>query len=113
MFENESSDRLLAASRLTGADILFLHLVEVVAAKVAPNGGGEAARERIEALHQDFRRRCAEIFERRLGTEQALQVLAALETAPLQRYLAARHTMAPALGYQLGELQKRMGNLEL
>jgi hypothetical protein len=113
MLENESSERLLAASRLTGADILFLHLVEVVAAKVAPIERDQAARQRIEALHEDFRRRCAEIFERQLGTEQALQSLAALETAPLQRYLAARHAMAPALGYHLGELEKRMGNLEL
>lgn len=113
MLENHPSDRLLAASRVTGADVLFLQVVAQIAAKHGLRTLTGATRERVEAVHAEFRRSCAETFERQLGREQALQALTALESAPLQRYLAARQAMAPAFVHQLGELQKRMGNLEI
>lgn len=113
MSEKHASDRLLAASRLTGADVLFLQLVERIATRHGQQKLSGEARERVAALHQEFRRRCAESFERQLGREQAIESLAALESAPLQRYLAARFAMAPAFNHQLGELRKRMGNLEI
>lgn len=113
MLDSDPSNRLLAASRITGADVLFLQVVEQIAAKHGQQTLDCATRERISALHAKFRRRCAESLERQLGREQALQSLAVLESAPLQRYLGARQAMAVAFGKQLAELQKRMGNLEI
>lgn len=106
---------LLAASRLTGADIWFLQLVELVAAKQKAVTKLREPRtvERIAQLHVHFQRSCAAIVEKHLGREQAIQSLEALESAPLQRYLAARQAIAPALTQQLGALQQRMGSLEI
>lgn len=113
--QRSDSDALLAASRLLGTDILFLQVVEFVASKqgATERVAEPAARARIAELQAQFQRSCAAIFEKHLGREQALGSLAALESAPLQRYLAARQSMAPALGQQLGALQQRMGKIEL
>ncbi len=113
MSNEHASERLLAASRVTGADVLFLQVVEHIAARHGLRKLPGQTRERIEEVHAEFRRACAESFERRLGHEQALQSIAVLESAPLQRFLAARQAMAPAFSQQLGELQKRMGDLEI
>ena len=115
MTDTVPSDELLAASRLIGADILFLQLVELVAAKqkAIPKLRDSRTVERIAQVHAQFQRSCAAIIERHLGREQATSSLAALETAPLQRYLAARQAMAPTLSQQLGALQQRMGSLEI
>jgi hypothetical protein len=108
-------DDLRAASRLTGADILFLQLVQLVASKQTGREAVAAplARERLAALHDEFRGACAAIVERHLGRQQALESLAALESAPMQRYLAARQAMAPALAKRLAALKQRMGNIEI
>jgi hypothetical protein len=115
MTDTHAPDQLLAASRLLGADLLFLQLVEYVAAKQEASGRASepAVRARLSELHEQFQRRCAAIFEQHLGRERAPAVLAALESAALQRYLAARQSMAPALRQQLGALQQRMGNIKL
>jgi hypothetical protein len=110
-----SIDELRAASRVTGADLLFLQLVQLIALKQT---GREtltepSARERVAALHEEFRDSCASIFERHLGRPQAVQSLRALESAPLQRFLAARQAMAPALTQRLAQLKQRMGNIEI
>ena len=109
------TDELRAASRVTGADILFLQLVQLISSKQT---GRETvteplARERVANLHDEFRDACASIFERHLGTQQALESLSALQSAPLQRFLAARQAMAPALAERLAQLKQRMGSIEL
>ena len=71
------------------------------------------ARARISALHDEFRQACAESFEKHLGSERALSSLTALASAPVQRYLVARQTMAPVLTKQLLALKQRMGNIEI
>jgi hypothetical protein len=113
MPDHPASTELLATSRLIGADVRFLQLVELVASKL-PGGAVDApARARIEVLHGEFRAACASIFERHLGREQALASLGALESAPVQRYLVARQLLAPALEQQLAALKQRMGNIEV
>jgi hypothetical protein len=108
------TDELRAASRVTGADLLFLQLVQLIASKQTGNASvtEPLARERVAALHEEFRERCASIFERHLGP-QAVESLKALESAPLQRFLAARQAMAPALTERLAQLKQRMGNMEI
>lgn len=113
--DNPPTDELHAASRVTGADILFLQLVQLISSKQT---GREAvteplARERVAALHDAFRDACASIFERHLGRQRAPESLNALQSAPLQRFLAARQAMAPALAERLAELKQRMGNIEI
>ena len=110
-----SSDPLLSASRLLGADILFLQAVKYVADQqdATCRIADPEVRARIAELQAQFQRSCAAIVEKQLGREQALRSLAALESAPLQRYLAARQSMAPALSQQLSALQQRMGNLNI
>ncbi len=111
----QPTDELRAASRLTGADVLFLQLVQLIASK--QTGRDEVteprARERVAALHEEFRVVCAAIVEKHLSRQQALESLAALESAPLQRYLAARQAMAPALAKRLAQLKQRMGEIEI
>jgi hypothetical protein len=115
MNKTSISSDLTATSRLIGADIRFLQLVELVAKKQtgAPSVGAAAAQERIDALLAEFRQECAAIFEKRLGPEHAPVCLAALESAAVQRYLVARQTMGPALAQRLAALKQRMGNIEL
>ncbi|MEO8179447.1 MAG: hypothetical protein ABI895_11510 [Deltaproteobacteria bacterium] len=111
---HEPSQPLLAASRLTGADIHFLQLVQLISSRLT---GKESvcdpeARTRVEGLEDQFRSVYASIFERHLG-EQALSSLAALQSAPVQRFLAARQMIAPALRQRLAVLEQRMGDLEI
>jgi hypothetical protein len=115
MTDTQPSDPLLAASRLLGADISFLQLVELIAVqqKASARMRDALVRAQIAELHQQFQQRCADVCAGVLGREQAVRSLAALESAPLQRYLAARQSMAPALSQQLSTLQQRMGNLEI
>lgn len=113
--DHTPTDELRAASRVTGADILFLQLVQMISSKQT---GREAvtepsARRRVAALHDEFRDTCASILEKHLGRQRALESLNALQSAPLQRFLAARQAMAPALTERLAQLKQRMGNLEI
>jgi hypothetical protein len=108
-----SEDRLLAASRVTGADLLFLQVVQQITARHGVQKLTGAMRDAVDALHAEFRLSCAASFQRRLGREQALRSIDALESAPLQRYLAARQAMAAALAHRIGALQKQMGELEI
>jgi hypothetical protein len=114
MNQSHPSNELLPASRLIGADTLFLQLVEKVATQAtgAASVADTDARQRLHALHDEFRLACAAIYLQRLGPERALPSLAALASAPVQRYLLARRTMAPALAKQLLALKQRMGNIE-
>jgi hypothetical protein len=109
------TDELRAASRVTGADLLFLQLVQLIASKQtgSESAAEPLARERVAALHEEFRDSCASIFERHLGRPQAVASLKALESAALQRFLAARQAMAPALTERLAQLKQRMGNIEI
>lgn len=115
MSDHQTSDELLSASRVTGADILFLHLVQLLSSKLTGDElvADPAARERVDALHREFRLACASILEKHLGRRQAAESLKALESATLQRYLAARHAMAPAFQRDLAQLTERMGDLEI
>ena len=56
---------------------------------------------------------CAAVLEQHLGRQQALRAIAALESAALQRFLAARRSMAPALAQHLQSLQRQIAELEL
>jgi len=71
------------------------------------------ARARLELVQAEFRAACASIVEKHLGQAQAVAALHALESAPVQRYLAARHAMAPALRNALNQLEQRMGQIEI
>jgi hypothetical protein len=115
MNENPPSNELQSASQLIGADILFLQLVEQVATQLtgAPTVADTVARQRIGELHDEFRSACAAIVLQRLGSERALPSLTALASAPVQRFLIARQTMAPALAKELLALKHRMGKIEL
>jgi hypothetical protein len=115
MNHDDRSEDLIAASRLTGADLAFYRLVQAVSSKQTGSASvtDPAARERIGTLHEQFRRSYAALFEKHLGRDRAVAALAALETATMQRYLAARSAMAPALQRGLQQLQQRMGNIEV
>jgi hypothetical protein len=115
MNDTPTSNELLAASRLIGADVMFLQLVEYVAVKAtgAARVSDPDARARIDELQAEFRRACAAIFAKHVGAERARASLAALESAPVQRYLVARQTMAPLFAQQLGALRERMGKIEI
>ena len=110
-----SNDSLLHASRLTGADVLFERLVQAVSAEAeaSPAATDPAMRERIVAVYDEFRRSYAKSFEKRLGRAQALEAAAALERAPIQRFLAARAAMNPSFRRELEQLRHRMGELEI
>lgn len=114
MTNSPSLERLLPASRITGLDLLFIHHVQQLSLQLtgSPTISDPSVRARIEALRQDFRRNCASIFQKHLG-EQADECLSALETAPLQYYLAARRAMAGSLQRPLAELRRRMGNIQI
>jgi hypothetical protein len=103
-------DDLLGASRTIGADALFLRMVEFVARKKHGKGCLEpAVRERVAALQEQFADDCARVLERHL----ALRSLAALASEPVQRFLEARFTMAPALAGHLKALRTEIAELEL
>lgn len=111
---SSSEDRLLAASRVTGADVLFLQAVHALSSQVDPRDAGDPdAAGRLEALHVEFRAACAAAVEKHLGREQALASLSALECAAMQRYVSARQAMAPALREALSKLYQKMGELEI
>ena len=112
---DEAPNPLLAASRLTGADMQFLQLAELVMSKLTGRGSVSEpeARVQIERWHAQFRQVYASIFQKHLGAQQALSSLAALESAPVQRFLATRQMIAPEVKQRLAELEQRMGNLEI
>src|SRR4051794_4914694 len=114
MSHHPPSEPLLAASRLTGADIQFLQLVQLVSLRVSGREtvSDPRTRARMESLQEKFRRAYAAIFTKHLGEQRAPDSLAALESAPVQRFLAARQMIAPVLKQRLTALEKRMGNLE-
>ena len=73
MNDHQPSDELLPASRVTGADIPFLHLVQLLSSKLTGHEAvaDPAARERVDALHREFQLACASIFEKHLGRRHA------------------------------------------
>lgn len=115
MSDHHPPSELISASRVTGADLLFLQLVQLLSSKLTGNEAvaDPAARERVDALHREFQLTCASIFEKHLGRHQALESLKALESAAMQRYIAARQAMAPSLQAELAQLTHRMGNIEI
>ncbi|MEO8179417.1 MAG: hypothetical protein ABI895_11355 [Deltaproteobacteria bacterium] len=115
MTDSPSPDPLLAAAQLTGADLLLSQLIELVATKErgAARVSDPIVRERLDVLRAQFGRSCAQVVEKHLGREQALQSLVALESAPLQQFLAARRSMAPMLAQHLQTLRRRIAELEL
>ena len=115
MADRESSDPLLAAARLTGADLLLSQLIELVATKErgAASVSDPLVRDRLEAVRAQRSRDSAQVLQKHLGREPALRALAALDSAPLQRFLAARRSLAPALARHLQTLRRRIAELEL
>jgi hypothetical protein len=111
----QESSKHLAASRLTGADIQFLHLVQLLSSRLTgqESVSSPEARARIASLQEQFQRVYASIFAKHLTEQQASGCLAALESAPVQRFLAARQLLRPALKQRLATLEQRMGNLEI
>jgi hypothetical protein len=115
MTDYPSTDPLLTASRVLGAERLFRQMVQLVASKqpVAISLAEQVVCERLAALQEQFARDCATIVELHLGRQQALQSMAVLATAPLQQFLAARWGMAPALALHLQALRKQIEEMEL
>lgn len=115
MTDRPSTDLLLSASRTIGADLLFRQMVELVVTK-GPGAASlvePAVRERLAALQEEFARDCATVVERHLGRQRALASLAVLASAPMQRFLTARSSMAPGLALALQALRKQIAELEL
>jgi hypothetical protein len=117
----------LPASRLTGAEAMFLDVLEAVicshAGAGAPAGAfADSARRGLDAeslLHlllpfrAEFRQKYAALLERHLGAASAEAALVAFRSAALQRYVAARRAMVPELTVGLQSLVQRMGATEL
>jgi len=99
---------LLAASRLTGADLQLERLQQAIASKLSGQATitDAGACERLEAVRQRFRELYALSFEKHLGHACVEEVLAGLQSASAQRYLAARSAMEPTLQQRLRELQQ-------
>lgn len=112
----------LAASRLTGAEALFLDVLEAVIRahlKAASRGTlSESAAplseadglllQRLLPFRAEFRRRYAAILERHLGAAGAQAAVVAFRSPPLQRYVAARRSMVPELALGLQRIERRM-----
>jgi hypothetical protein len=115
------------ASRLTGAEAMFLDVLEAVmrghagpaSSAAALPGLARTGSEAGDLLHRllpfrsEFRERYAALLERHLGAGTARAALVAFGSAPLQRYVAARQAMIPELTVGLQRLVQRMGATEL
>lgn len=111
-----------AASRLTGAEALFLDVLEAVirehlgaasrAALSQPAARFSEADglllQRLLPFRAEFRLRYAAILERHLGAAGAQAVVVAFRSPPLQRYVAARRAMVPELALGLQRIVRRM-----
>lgn len=113
--------QLASASQLTGAEAMFLDVLEaMVRASAAASSGGELRAAEAHRLRQlfftfrsEFRQRYLELLEEHLGTGGASATLEAFKTAPMQRYVAARRAMIPELTAGLRRLVQRMGATEI
>lgn len=115
------------ASRLTGAEAMFLDVLEAVirghvgsAAPVAdlsysahPSSEAAGLLHLLLPFRAEFRQSYAALLERHLGAAAADAALVAFRSAPLQRYVAAREAMVPELTIGLQRLVQRMGATEL
>jgi len=123
MIDTES----LPASRLTGAEAMFLDVLEAVIRGHARAASAAAACSDLERWGSDadgllhvllpfraeFRQKYAALLERHLGAASANAALLAFRSPPLQRYVAARRAMIPELTVGLQSLVQRMGATEL
>lgn len=111
----------LTPAQTTGADRAFFGLVQSVGRRsLAARGydarppesarGGEvqAMISRLLALYPEFQRIYAELFVKHIGATHSEEVLHALQTEPMQRYLKARAAMAGELAQGLAQLKARM-----
>ena len=117
----------LAASRLTGAEAMFLDVLEAVirghagpaspaaafSDRAHPSSEAEELLHRLLPFRAEFRQRYGTLLERHLGVASAGAALAAFRSAPLQRYVAARRAMVPELTVGLQRLVQRMRATEL
>jgi hypothetical protein len=115
MNKPSEDDLLLAASRLTGADLELERLQQAIAAQSTAQASGDdrPARESLERVRARFRALYAVLFVKHLGRQRALEALEALQSTSAQRYLAARSAMLPVLSQRLQQLQQQMGNIEI
>lgn len=117
----------LPASRLTGAEAMFLDVLEAVirgharatskasesSDPVRPGPEAEGLLERLLPFRAEFRDRYAALLEQHLGAANAGAALDAFRSAPLQRYVEARRAMVPELTVALQRLVQRMGAIAL
>jgi hypothetical protein len=110
----------LSASQLTGAEAMFLDVLEaVLRGQGGAASGGAGGTDPEGLLHvllsfrAEFRRKYAALLERHLGAARAQAALVAFRSAPLQRYVMARRAMVPELTVGLQRLVQRMGATEL
>ena len=99
----------LPASRLTGAEAMFLDVLEAVICGHAgdPVHRASEAEGLLRVLlpfRAEFRQKYAALLERHLGAASADAALVAFKSAPLQRYVAARRAMVPELTVGLQSL---------
>jgi hypothetical protein len=117
----------LPASQLTGAEAMFMDVLEAVlrghdgaassaAAFCDPARRGSGAEGLLHVLlpfRAEFRRKYAALLERHLGAAGVDAALVAFRSAPLQRYVKARRAMLPELTAGLQRLVQRMSATEL
>jgi hypothetical protein len=105
---------LLAAATTTGEAETFESLLETARSRrQASEPLSKEQRELIEALRRDYFRAYAQSFEEFFGSARALELLAALQRAPVKRFFAARRAMAPELAAKLELLKRQMGAMEI
>ena len=106
------------AAQVTGADALFVQVLQAVAARVRAEAGTlePAARDRLArallALRPAFLGASEALFVEHMG-ERASEVLAQLQAPPIQRYLQARAAMSAEFDRGFQELLGRMAKIDL
>lgn len=105
---------LLTASRLTGMDVLFDRIVDIlVQGHQTDEAQGTLLRDRLFNFYPEFQRLYAGIFSRHLGREAGRTVLATFKSDGMQRYVSARQAMVPKFEHALAQLRTRMGETQI
>lgn len=108
------SPDLLDASRLTGMDVIFDRMVELLVRNHKKSPHQETLiRSRLGEFYPRFQRLYSAHFTRHLGAEAGARVLQGFRSEGMQRYVGARQAMTPQFERALAELRKRMGETEI
>ena len=107
------------AAQMTGADALFLQVLQGVAARARAFSGTLAPTTRDRKAQAQQAQRPAPrsaheaLFAEHMGTELVPEVLAQLEAPPMQHYLRARAAMSAEFDRGFRELLARMAKIDL